>query len=145
MRLESIIIVALLLSVVSFVVGLVWAVKESHRKNKRLEVAKARNWVTDVRMIDEKVVNKANGRDYSRGRKEMVLVTTYEYVINGKRKRLKVKSRARTAELKQVYYDRENNYQVLNIDKGTNANKVVIIPLVVFVVTILLLKKIFNV
>lgn len=145
MKMEFIIILAMVLSVLSFIVGLVQIVKESRQRNKRLEIAKANGWVTDARLVDEKVINKANGRDYEKARKEMILVRVYEYKINGKKQKLKIKSSTRTVELRHVYYDPENNYQILNIDNNANIKIVLIIPIILFVITILVLKSIFYV
>ena len=145
MKLEQIIILAFILAATSYGVEIVQTIKASQRANKRLEIAKKQGWVVEARLIESKIVDKSRLEDYEDNLSQLMKVSVYEYTINEKTKRIEITEDLSFPLLKEVYYDAENNNKVLNVSENSNTKIMLLIPIVVFVVTVLVLKMIFGV
>lgn len=145
MTFERLVLIALLACVVSFVGGMVLAIKKTIREDERLKLAKEKGWYVETKIFKRKNVDSQKLADTEKMKSRSMIETIYEYEIHGRKKRVKIRTDADAPKLDKIYYDPDDRYRVLNLHNSKRANAIVIIPMVVLVGIMLIGKIIFKV
>lgn len=145
MTMSSIVVISLIVAGITYIIGIIGIIIFNRKNDIRIEVAKQNNWVTIANRIDSKIVNVATGRDYRENKPRLMYKGTYEYELNGVKKKLKQSSYSSLPSEIDLYYDPENGYQILNGRGQMFARYFILIPVIVFIALALLLKTICNV
>ena len=144
MTMGSIVVISLIVAIITYIVGIVYFFKKSRNNLKRIEVAKENNWFVKANCIERKMINTATGRDYINRISRIMYKATYEYELNGEKKKFTIKTYSRLPGIVDLYYDPEDGYKLLN-KEDKSAEHFFFIPIAVFFLLAFLLKLIFNV
>lgn len=145
MKFEQILLVAFLAAVGFYIGGLILGIKGSLNNQRRLATAKDMGWFVETKIVRRENVDSHKLADTRKMKSRGMIETVYKYEINGREKKLKIRTDVTAPKLEKVYYDAENNYRELNIPNENQGKMIVLVPILVFIGVMLIGKCIFRV
>lgn len=145
MSFGNIIVVAFVVAIICYFIGLIWTVHRRGRIDRRVEIAKRKGWHVQAYRVKGRIVDVARGKDYRENKPRLMHKATYEYEIEGITKQFKISSYNKLPLYTVIYYDAEDKNKILNIENNSYIKWVLLIPVVVFVMVVVILRNLFQV